>query len=362
MRWQTTAILAVILVALATFYYVYEIRLGPEREKLAGRKGRVFTAEPAEVTAVEIRRGADTVKLARADDGGWQMLEPVKTRGDRGPVEETVTSVVTAKMDREVASSPGSLADFGLQTPAAEITLALKDGKQLALQVGAKNPTGVWVYAREKDKPSVFLLPEAVLRDATRPVAEFRDKTVLSFDRTKVTGVEIVTREETLSVHTADGKWKLTAPVELPADSELMGEFLEKVGAARVKEFVTESPPSLASFGLERPLRITIKASDDKGPTAVSLLLGRVDDAKKGVYAKRPDEPSVLLLPEEVWTALPKNVAALRNKTVVEFDRDKLVRVEIESGGSPPPRPRPPIRSRSARCCASFATSRHRRS
>ena len=45
MRWQTTAALAVILVALGAFYYVYEIRLGPEREKTEARKGRVFAAE-----------------------------------------------------------------------------------------------------------------------------------------------------------------------------------------------------------------------------------------------------------------------------------------------------------------------------
>ena len=53
MRWQTTAALAVILIALGAFYYVYEIRLGPEREKTEGRKGRVFTVEPADVAEVE---------------------------------------------------------------------------------------------------------------------------------------------------------------------------------------------------------------------------------------------------------------------------------------------------------------------
>jgi len=33
MRWQTTAILAAVLIALGAFYYVYELRLGPERER-----------------------------------------------------------------------------------------------------------------------------------------------------------------------------------------------------------------------------------------------------------------------------------------------------------------------------------------
>jgi len=56
MRWQTTAVLAVILVALGAFYYVYEIRMGPEREKTEGRKGRVFTVEPADVAEVDLKR------------------------------------------------------------------------------------------------------------------------------------------------------------------------------------------------------------------------------------------------------------------------------------------------------------------
>ena len=126
MRWQTTVALAVILIALGAFYYVYEVRLGPEREKTEGRKGRVFTAEPADVTEVEIKRPDSVVKLRRESDG-WQILEPVKARGDRGPIDETVTSVVTARMDREIESAPTALADFGLDKPAAEVTLRLKD-------------------------------------------------------------------------------------------------------------------------------------------------------------------------------------------------------------------------------------------
>ena len=57
MRWQTTASLAVILLLLGAFYYVYEIRLGPEREKAEGRKGQMFSAEAGNVSDVEIKRG-----------------------------------------------------------------------------------------------------------------------------------------------------------------------------------------------------------------------------------------------------------------------------------------------------------------
>ena len=330
MRWQSTAILAVVLLALGAFYYVYEIRLGPEREKTEGRKGRVFTAEPADVTEVDIKRTDGVVKLKR-DGEAWQILEPVKGRGDRGSIDETVTSVVTARMDREIEAAPKALADFGLDKPAAEITAKLKDGKSLGLLLGAKSPTGVWVYAREADKPAVFVVGESVLRDTTRPVADFRDKTVLAFDQKDVTGLEIVTRDDTIAVEQADGRWRLTRPRALPADADTIRDFLDKLRGARVKEFVAEAPPSLALFGLDQPVRVAVNTGRDNDRATKTLLFGRADSAKKGVYAMRAGESAVLLIPDEAWTAVPKNVAVLRDKAVVEVDRDKVTRIEIES-------------------------------
>jgi hypothetical protein len=330
MRWQTTAVLAAIVIALGAFYYVYEVRQGPDREKAEGRKGRVFAAEPADVTEVEIKRTDSTVKLKREGDG-WQILEPVNARGDRGPIDETVTSVATARMDREIEADPKALGDFGLDHPAAEVTLRLKDGKQIGLALGAKSPTGVWVYARETGKPAVFVVGDSVLKDTTRPVADFRDKTVLAFDQRDVTGLEIDTRDDKIALEQADGRWKLTKPRALPADGDTVGSFLEKLRSARVKAFAADAPRSLEPFGLDKPVRLEIQTGRDKDRATKTLLFGRADPDKKGVYAMRPGESTVMLIPDETWAAVPKNVAVLRDKTLVGFDRDKVTRVEIES-------------------------------
>jgi Domain of unknown function (DUF4340) len=330
MRWQTTAVLAAILIVLGAFYYVYEIRLGPEREKVESRKGRVFTLEPADVTELELKRADSTVKLKRESDG-WQIQAPVNARGDRGAVDETVTSVVTARMDREIEADPKALGDYGLDKPAAEITLRLKDGKQAGLILGAKSPTGVWVYAREAGKPAVFVVGDSVLRDSTRPVAEFRDKTVLAFEQREVTGLEIDTRDEKIALEQAEGRWKLIRPRPLPADTDTVRDFLEKLRAARVKEFAADAPSSLQPYGLDKPVRIDLQTGRDKDRATKTLLIGRADTAKKGVYAMRPGESTVMLIPDETWTAVPKNVAVLRDKSVVAFDRDKVATIQIES-------------------------------
>jgi hypothetical protein len=328
MRWQTTAVLALLFAVLAGFYYVYEIRLGPGREEAAARKGRVFSADTKDVTAVAITRSEDEVRLHREGDD-WQLLAPVKARGSRTAVDELLANVLTAKIDREIDPDPKSPADFGLDKPAAELTLTLKDGTTLGLQLGARNPTGVWVYARERGKPAVFVLGESVLRDATRAAADFRDRTILAFDAKEVTGFEIVLPDETLVVEGAPNDWRITRPVALRADSETVREFLDRLAGQKVREFVAEAPPPGAPYGLERPVRVTIHSGKDKDRVSRTLLFGKADPAKKGVYAMRAGEGSVLLVPEDVYSQVPKNVGVLRNKMLVQFDRDKVDRLEV---------------------------------
>jgi hypothetical protein len=329
MRWQTTAVLAALLLALGTFFYLYEVRWGPAREEAAARKGRLFAADTKDVTEIVIKRPEDTVRLKREGDN-WEMLEPLRARGSRPAVDETLANLMTAKIDREITAKPESLVDFGLDKPAADVTLMLKDGKTLGVALGAKTPTGVWVYALERDKPAVFVLGESVLRDSTRPLADFRDRSVLAFDPKAVTGFEVVLPDETLAVENADGAWRLTKPTAQRADTETITDFLDKLNAQKVREFVADSPPARAPYGLERPTRVTIHTGRDKDRVSRSLLLGKVDPAKKGIYAMRPDEPTVLLVGEELWNAVPKNVAVLRNRTLVGVDRDKVTRLQIE--------------------------------
>ncbi len=332
MRWQTTVIVAVLL-ALVGGFYVYDIGyLGPAREKAEREKNRVWTLEPKDVEEVVFKRPQDAVRLKRAGEG-WQMLEPVAAAGARGTADDAVANVVNAKMEREIEARPGALAQFGLDKPAVEIALKVKGkAEPLRLGLGSKSPTGAWVYAKKADAPAVFLLPEMLLTDATKPASDFRDRTVLAFDRSDVTAMEIATPEETIELERTEPRaWRITKPLALPADAVVVSAFFEKLQFSRVKDFVAEGPPSLGPYGLDRPVRVQLVVGKGGERSTRSLLFGRVDREKKGVYAMRSGERSVLLLEEALWTQLPKNVGVLRDKTVVAFDREKLARLDIES-------------------------------
>ncbi len=332
MRWKTTLVLAAVFVALGAFYYLYELRWAPDRERATQAKGRLWTVEGKDVEEVLLRRKGETLHVRR-EGADWVLVAPVKAKADKNAVDDLVTNLVTARVDREIDPNPAKPEEFGLASPAAEVTLRVKGKSEaLTLLLGAKNPTGVWVYAKTGDKPAVFTLSDLVLRAATKAAADFRDRTILAFDRGDVTGLEIALDGGRMTVEReAESKWRITKPVSLRADWEAISDFLDKLRFTRVKEFAAEAPRSLAAYGLERPARVTIFVGKKKDRTAQAILFGKEEPAKQGVYAMRPGDRSVLLVGDDVWKALPKTVGALRDKTVFDYERDKVVRLELES-------------------------------
>ena len=331
--WKTVVVLLVLAAGLGGFFYYDTYWLNPQREKAESAKGRIWTVEPKDVEAVTLVRSDGTVRLKRTGDG-WEMLEPVKARGDRAVVDDLVTTLATARMDREIDANPAKPADFGLDPPQTEVRLEVKGQAQpLVLKVGSKNPTGVWVYAREGGKPAVITLSESVSRDATRPVADFRDRSVIAFDRRNVTGIDLDVEGDQISLAADEpGKWRIVKPRALRADPDIIAEFLDKLEGAKATEFVDDAPKSLQPFGLDKPARVTLWIGKDKDRSSRMLLVGRAAPDKKGVYVKREGEPGVILTADALWTAFPKNVAALRDKVVVSYAYDKLEKVEVDHG------------------------------
>ncbi|HXJ80545.1 MAG TPA: DUF4340 domain-containing protein [Candidatus Methylomirabilis sp.] len=333
MNWKTMVVLAAVVAGLGGFFYYDTYWLTPARDKAESVKGRIWTVEPKDVEALTIRRANETIRLKRVEGGGWEMLEPVKARGDRSATDDLVTSVVTARRDREIEANPAKPEDFGLAPPAAEVQLEIKGRKEpLVLQVGTKSPTGAWVYAREGGKPAVMTISEVVSRDTSRPLADFRDKTVIAFDKKAVSGLDLDVGGERISlVADEPRKWQIVKPNAYRADGDVVSDFLDKLESAKVKEFVAEAPPSLAPYGLDHPTTVTIWTGKDKDRASKALLVGRGDTDKKGVYVRRAGEPGVMLAPDELWTAFPKTVAALRDKTLLAYAQDKANRLELES-------------------------------
>src|SRR5262249_40151587 len=171
----------------------------------------------------------------------------------------------------------------------------------LTLMVGAKSPTGAWVYAKEGAKPAVVTLSEVTARDAARPASDFRDKTIIAFDKKAVTGLDVEVQGDRFSVAADEsGGWQITKPSVDRADRGMISALLDKLESAKVKEFGADGAP-LAQYGLDKPARVTVWTGNDKDRSSKGLLFGKTDPAKQGIYVMRDSDTSVMLAPEEVW-------------------------------------------------------------
>src|SRR5438132_14041105 len=110
MSWKTLVILAVVAAGLGGFLVVDNYWLVPKRAKTAGAKGRLWTIEPKDVETVTIKRRGETIRLKRVADG-WEILEPVKARRERGAVVAAAASLATLRADRDPAPHPAKLSD-----------------------------------------------------------------------------------------------------------------------------------------------------------------------------------------------------------------------------------------------------------
>jgi len=332
MRWKSIAVLAILFVGLATFFYVYEVRQGPAREKAALEKDRLWKGiESKDIEEVAITRGGETIRLKKTGEA-WGLAAPVEAKAESRPVEDLLLTLATARVEREIDPNPTKLEDFGLQPPAVGITFRAK-GQEHRINLGAKNPTGIWAYAQEGSKPAVILVPDSLLRDAQKSVADFRDRTVVAFERKDVKGIEVHPatgpRLETQLKGTDD--WQVTSPLAVPADREQISNLIEALKGARVKEFVTAPPKTPNEYGLERPVRLVLWLGEEKSRASQVLRFGNAVPDKKAVYAQREGDPTVFLVEETLWKAVPTSVGALRDKTVFSYDRTKVERVELES-------------------------------
>jgi hypothetical protein len=332
MRGLTTAVLALLFAGLATFYYVYEVRQGPARERATTEKDRLWKGvEAKDIDEVVLRRGAEVVHLRKTGEA-WALVAPLAAKAEARPVEDLVMALAGTRLEREIEAQPAKLADFGLDPPAAEITVRTK-GQERGLRLGAKNPTGTWVYAQEAGKPAVFLTSESLLREAQKGASDYRDRTVLAFERKDVRGLEVETAAGTLLAARLAGpeSWEVTRPITGPGDAREIGGLLDRLRAARVKEFPAPPPRGPADYGLDRPLRLTLWIGEEKDRAARTLRLGKAVPDKKAVYAQREGDATWLLVDEELLKGIPISATALRDKSVFTYDRAKLERVELES-------------------------------
>jgi len=123
------------------------------------------------------------------------------------------------------------------------------------------------------------------------------------------------------------GKWQITAPKAYAADQGEVTSLLSTFSALSSDRLVEDKASDLSPYGLAQP-SLLISATD-KNTKTTELKIGDDTPAGSGAYAAVAGDPRVFIIASYNKNSLDKGVNDLRDKRLLNFDSDKVSRVEL---------------------------------
>ena len=338
MRTKNTLIMAVAAAILVAAVYFIEIRGSEERAETERVADRLLRFETADVTGLNIETADTKIALQRVDDA-WRITAPYNLAADDSAVDRIITRLQSADHDRLIDEAPDDLDRFGLEDPEVEVTVELDDGSSHSLALGNGTPVGFNVFVRPGGGDTVYTTAAGLKDAVNKTLFDLRDRSILTFDEPDVARLDLTTADLDASIERqpalGDGiaRWNLTEPIEARADADTIAAYLRRLRNDRALAYPSDDPrdEDLATYGLDEPrLTVRVWTGDD---SAITLEIGDESEDPGGYYARRLGSDAVFVAPTGLFEEAPDSVTALRNRTIVEFARDRVDGIEIDAGG-----------------------------
>jgi hypothetical protein len=164
-----------------------------------------------------------------------------------------------------------------------------------------------------------------------KSTAEEKASTLISIDPADVRKASLVRDGETLAFERDEaGPWRLTSPLQAAADDAEVTGFVGSLASLRIERVVEKEAKELAAYEIPK-IEISLWVKGEDAP--IRLLVGMENPLDKTFFAKREDDPRVVLLASTLKTTLDKKIFDFRQKDVFKFSVDdvKTIRVRAKS-------------------------------
>jgi len=162
-----------------------------------------------------------------------------------------------------------------------------------------------------------------------KPAADAPPKVFnLKEDQVKQIDIKRKEGEKTTSVVFNDkGKWVLTAPVSLPAESTQVASITSTAANLTADRVVDTNVTDLAAYGLATPaMELAITTKDGKTQT---LEFGENTPVGSNMYAKLEGDPRLFAIAAYNKATFDKTANEMRDKHLLDFTGGKIAKLEL---------------------------------
>jgi len=298
------------------------------------RDKHLVTASVDSAIGLTVSRSGEPVSLSRksADDpwivsrGGAEMLAAADQ------VSSLLSDIGGVRAEEYVADSAAdaALAEYGLDKPSYEISVALSKGESLALLLGKPCPGEKRVYASIAGSGTVACVSDEIATSAGRPLARFAETRPLVFADDEVEKLTLTRGAKSLTFERDEEKgFVASGHADVLIDRDAVAKMLQSLRETRAREVIAGKE---ATASLGAPIA-TVALTLEAGKPALALSLFASDSANgapAGQRARRGEENGVLFFDKDLDAALQVDLLAYRDKTVKNGDAGDAVALSIE--------------------------------
>ena len=265
---RTLLVLMVVFIGLGTFAIFDPLRRKEKAEATKDRQERVAWLEGKKLEKIRIAgtgKHQSTELLCALKDGcpfdgtgEWTLAEPAGTKADPTSAGTLASTILNLKHNEALDFAPGNPdpKEFGLEQPAAELTLHLKgEPAPLTLRFGKAAAVGPNVYLSSSlDPQKVFLVPSYVPDMVNKEPFHWQSKRLFpgvestSFQRIGWADQKAKTKE--IRAERVDGQWRLQKPVSASASQMMFEGLASTVAYAAAKSVWSPSRDSVQAKSL----------------------------------------------------------------------------------------------------------------
>jgi len=339
---RTTGVLFLVAAALGAFIYLYEIRGEPARKEAEAQTKRLFPGLAAEdVESIELATSDGQAARLERRGGVWRLALPRDVPADEFAAGGMASGLASLASE-SVFEDPQPAAVYGLEEGAREVGFTAK-GERHALRIGKPSPMGSRTYASVAGDARVFTVATFSLNALQKSLDDLRDKRIARFDREAVRritarwpgGKVVLAKGE--APEDAAGKgaapgWRLSEPLDAPADPRTVDDLLSDLSFLRASGF-EDAPPPDAAAGLAPPdfeLELELASAEgSEGAEAARVALAIGQEREGGVRLVRGAEPSLFRIPAERISDFPRRAVEYRLRELAAFDSWDATRLEL---------------------------------
>ncbi len=326
---RSTVALAVVFVAL--FAYVYFVESRRPAEGLEPAKPKVFVIEADTIQALHVINDRREQTTLEKRDGAWHVIEPIQDRADEAGASGIATGLENLEVQRVVEDVPSDFARYGLAEPRIELGFKVEAETDFhRLLIGDKTATGSDIYAKRSDEERVFLIAGYLDSTFNHSTFDLRDKSILKFDRATVDQIEIKMGAQVVALTRSTGtEWSMTVPWPVRADYGSVESLIGQLSTSQMQEIVAQEVDDPATYGLDQP-RATVMVGS--GSSRATLLIGRSSD-DANVYARDVSRQTVFTVESSILDEIQKPAVDYRSKDLFAFRLYNAARFEITRSG-----------------------------